>query len=108
MLLSLFHMKYNLAINHSTGSDPDSTIGADNKLFFVQTASSFLVVYFPYSLLYDYLQNLTFLYIFYKYSPFVLQSRFFSGIMQLLNRNIAILYATNGILSRKKSETYFP
>lgn len=54
LLLSLFHMKYNLAINHSAGSDPHSTIGADNKLFFVQTASSFLVFYFSNPLLYDY------------------------------------------------------
>lgn len=41
LFLALLHMEYDLAINHSAGSDPHSTIGAYNKLLFVQTASSF-------------------------------------------------------------------
>lgn len=80
LFLSLLYMKYDLAINHSAGSDPHSTIGADNKLLFVQTASSFYRFRFSYSLLYDF-WNLTFLYILYKYSPFVLQFLTFSGII---------------------------
>ena len=54
LFLSLLHMEYDLAINHSTGSDPHSTIGADNKLLFVQTASSFYWFRFSFSLLYDF------------------------------------------------------
>jgi len=50
LFLSLLHMKYDLAINHSAGSDPHSTIGADNKLLFVQTASSFYRFRFLFSI----------------------------------------------------------
>mgnify|MGYP000136513198 FL=1 len=54
LFLALLHMEYDLAINHSAGSDPHSTIGAYNKLLFVQTASSFYWFRFSFSLLYDF------------------------------------------------------
>ena len=48
LFFPLLHMEYDFAINHSAGSNPHSTIRADNKLLFVQAASSFYRFHFLY------------------------------------------------------------